>query len=1082
VPQTDTRLVQTAVIGGRSSDRPVILPEEPHNLDEFRRQYGTDVFWCGTLLGGCGQKLMTKRYETKVCHFSHYPDRMGTAEPCHRAAKGVDSADHLFIKQHVKDWLAGQGQAAQAELRSLGTGPGDAVDFWLRATGQHLRFELRPEDYLQWRKAAESLGAREGHVEWVFGPDNAITRDMVARQGYALRARCETSGNDRQVLIGTLTADAPVIWAPLDTCRMTPDGMVTPTLNELRAAGKIRIGGMRNEPLPASLPLRGAELFFAVDVEAAAPADSPLTAEGRRLYAGYVKPAGSRIIRTLLSLPDDVPPPAEDYVYQLSGAARLLITDPIGEAKTSWSLRVDGIVRLNGLAAERTGMWRPSVAMDATIATPHPQIETRQHAPVRDKPVVQPVRGRHAAALRKELERVAALGTTTTWRELAGVLGAGMANQSDQAARSLLVEADQPVPPDGAPLCVLVLAPGGRRPLPYLKTTLRTLGVDAPASDAALQRWSTDAIRRVHAAYGRRGPKGAEASRIARTAPAIPPSPSELGGADRHMRALRSKVQEATHTLSRATGRRAERLASVIDRAEGHIQRSMEVRTEGRVLRRWRNDGAILLEELSDLVGRIPDTPAATTPQTSSAIRSSVKVSADESSPDTPSVPSAKNSSTATVKRGVPQIADLFAEAQASGDFVGAVQLKREAVALFEAGLVGQELQRLRTLKNEMRKWIKDREAGEAQQSLRTVFESLPAPGDPEEAGKLSDALAQARILKRRCPGSLPQDLSDEFDALQMRTADGSAASKSQSQEHFLTSGPAKRSSADIAETQAELDWLVEEIRAAQQADDFASVEAARQLAAPLYASGLPPEDRAGYTPFMQEVQAWCEARSTRPGKDPALKQIRRLLSGLDTTGPTLTAADIRLVLDTIREIRPALTSALPAVEETRLVRWKNRMNHLQLTKQDHASTAQVPSPAVMRGLNITMEKRSSVAPGRLPPDAIERLAVLIRAVLEDTARAGGDVLTWGALRARMKDPLPHLHPDDQGELLVAVDRDTPHEDPLLTTLIASAETSQHWLYPHVRYSLGRPRVPEEELEAHWVREVLRLRQSWRYR
>ncbi|GAA2986335.1 MULTISPECIES: hypothetical protein [Streptomyces] len=45
------------------SDRPVILPEEPHNLDEFRRQYGTDVFWCGTLLGGCGQKLMAKRYE-----------------------------------------------------------------------------------------------------------------------------------------------------------------------------------------------------------------------------------------------------------------------------------------------------------------------------------------------------------------------------------------------------------------------------------------------------------------------------------------------------------------------------------------------------------------------------------------------------------------------------------------------------------------------------------------------------------------------------------------------------------------------------------------------------------------------------------------------------------------------------------------------------------------------------------------------------------------------------------------------------------------------------------------------------------
>ncbi|MFF4757888.1 hypothetical protein [Streptomyces sp. NPDC001292] len=57
MPQIDTRLVQTAVIGGRDSDQPVILPEEPHNLDEFRRQFSTDRFWCGTLLGGCGEKL-----------------------------------------------------------------------------------------------------------------------------------------------------------------------------------------------------------------------------------------------------------------------------------------------------------------------------------------------------------------------------------------------------------------------------------------------------------------------------------------------------------------------------------------------------------------------------------------------------------------------------------------------------------------------------------------------------------------------------------------------------------------------------------------------------------------------------------------------------------------------------------------------------------------------------------------------------------------------------------------------------------------------------------------------------------------
>ncbi|MFF2779543.1 hypothetical protein ACFVU3_32175 [Streptomyces sp. NPDC058052] len=195
----DHRLIRTAVIGGRKADRPVVLPEEPHNLDEFRSRYGTDDFWCGELLGGCGERLMTKRYETKVCHFSHYPDRDGTGAPCHRPADGTDSADHLFIKRHVSAWLSGQGHAARSELRSLGRGPGDAVDFWLRATRQHLRFELRPMEYRGWRRAAESLAAREGHVVWVFGPDGPVPQDVVGRQGYALRVRCESDGADRRV-------------------------------------------------------------------------------------------------------------------------------------------------------------------------------------------------------------------------------------------------------------------------------------------------------------------------------------------------------------------------------------------------------------------------------------------------------------------------------------------------------------------------------------------------------------------------------------------------------------------------------------------------------------------------------------------------------------------------------------------------------------------------------------------------------------------------------------------------------------------------------------------------------------------
>lgn len=43
--------------------------------------------------------------------------------------------------------------------------------------------------------------------------------------------------------------------------------------------------------------------------------------------------------------------------------------------------------------------------------------------------------------------------------------------------------------------------------------------------------------------------------------------------------------------------------------------------------------------------------------------------------------------------------------------------------------------------------------------------------------------------------------------------------------------------------------------------------------------------------------------------------------------------------------------------------------------------------------------------------------------------------MTWGDLRRRMGGELPRLHPDDQGEVLVLVDLETPADEPLLTAL-----------------------------------------------
>ncbi|GHC08938.1 hypothetical protein GCM10010348_34130 [Streptomyces anthocyanicus] len=80
-----------------------------------------------------------------------------------------------------------------------------------------------------------------------------------------------------------------------------------------------------------------------------------------------------------------------------------------------------------------------------------------------------------------------------------------------------------------------------------------------------------------------------------------------------------------------------------------------------------------------------------------------------------------------------------------------------------------------------------------------------------------------------------------------------------------------------------------------------------------------------------------------------------------------------------------------------------------------------------------------------------------------------------------MGGELPRLHPDDQGEVLVLVDLETPADEPLLTALGRSQPVAA-FPYGHVRYSLGRKRVVEESRESDWQIEVLRLHQLRRYR
>ncbi|WP_416978775.1 hypothetical protein [Streptomyces sp. T028] len=849
--QIDTRLIQTAVIGGRDSDQPVILPEQPHNLDEFIRQFGRDDFWCGTLLGGCGEPLRPKRYVTRVCHFAHEPDP--DRGECHRTSHSADGADHLFVKAHVTRWLAGQGYAAQGALRSFGHCHGDAVDFRLHRTNTHLRFELHPEDYRSWRKAADSLGAKEGRIEWVFGRDDALARDMVARRGYALLVRCETDGNDRRVFIGTATDGEKTSWAPLEHCRMTESGLVTPALEELRAEGVVRDDGIGCEPFPGSVALPGGQVVFAVDTEAAPLSSSPLDVPGRRLVPGFVKPAGSRIVRACLSLPDTVPAPTDEYVYRLVGSVRLLVTDVVEGSGSSWAVRADTLVPLKGLEAERTGLWRPSVALDEKLVPAPRASSTCERTPLTEPVSSRPrapetAPGKAADMLRKALEEVAAKGATVTWSELTERLGRWVHDLPNPKRQELLVEVDKPRVPDRPLLSVLVVTHLGRA-LPYLGQVLSRLGAAEPASEFALQQWAAAETKKTHEAYGHRGTRASATPPPAAKRPAAgqrAPSASDLNQAHRRCAEMREKLEEAARTRARTRGTRAQRLSQAIEQGEAHLRRFEEVRSQERNLRVWLGEGDRVLDLLVGLIGR----PITVIP-----------------------------------------------------------------------------------------------------------------------------ARAEHRVVA--------------------------------------------------------------------------------------------PDPKPAKTVQSKPVEK----------KDPNLRKIRRLLGELDRTHGHRPTQDLLRLLDEIGEHRDQLARPLPATETKLVERWRSRLADRR--SAELSAQAAAASRNTSAGTSRTAEPPQG---DRLPAERIDKLASTVRGILEELARADGTPLSWGDLRLRAGGQLPHLHPDDQVALLVAADRGTSADEPLLSTLVDHSVAAPHRLYRLVRLGLGRESVPEAEFETHRAMEALRLRQIWRYR
>lgn len=218
----DKRRIQTAVLGSADSDEPLMLPMEAIELDAFRHHHDGDTFWCGILLGGCGGQLTTKLYTDRACHFAHHPDPDGLPHVCGRRARGVNSADHLYVKAAAAAWLSKRGENPRFDYARPGDAHiGSVVDVrWQHgALRVHLDQEVEPEWDNEW--------------EPVLATSVPVDSDTLFRRWYVHRIRLDSEGTERRVRIGTEGFARPTQWFGLDECEMTERGLSTPAVEEI---------------------------------------------------------------------------------------------------------------------------------------------------------------------------------------------------------------------------------------------------------------------------------------------------------------------------------------------------------------------------------------------------------------------------------------------------------------------------------------------------------------------------------------------------------------------------------------------------------------------------------------------------------------------------------------------------------------------------------------------------------------------------------------------------------------------------------------------------------------------------------
>ncbi|MFJ8510760.1 hypothetical protein [Streptomyces avermitilis] len=549
--------MQTAVLDNADSEDPVELPMDVPRLELFRSAHLGRTFWCGVWLGGCGGRLTTRLCTDKICHFAHMPDPDAPDSLCRRTSSrtsGTGSADHLYIKAAVTDWMARRGLRGEASILRDPTGE---IRLGAQVTAEPSGYE--PLHFILDSSALPEPG--ELHAGTVLGPGIDPDPRILREQGYVHRVRCVPDGAHRKVQIGTEHSNGTFDWYDFvsDTVGLNPDGLSTPAVVEIRRRRSdiVPIGVHARDltakptvPSPhfATAPAQPVDHTALVEVLRKALADgasvTPLqhcldlleaaTRQGATAEENdLMRQASDELLRLRRGVGAQIPVPAARSrsrkpkrlpaptsaiaSARKSGSAAVWqrprqerqsrrtairqarnILDRLSQPVPLTGAEITELVRELTEAVDRAGDGlTPSEQRRARSWIERPAQPEAARTPF-EREALMPESLRSAAtAIRGALKKTAREQTTTTWATLKRQLGSALPRMTADERVSVLILVDQQTPKD-QPLLSSLIAAGDPSLTSSYRKIVSALGLDAPEGDDELRDVLEADVQQVH--------------------------------------------------------------------------------------------------------------------------------------------------------------------------------------------------------------------------------------------------------------------------------------------------------------------------------------------------------------------------------------------------------------------------------------------------------------------------------------------------------------------------------------------------------------------------------------------------------